>query len=172
MLPTFAIVIGAIAGTILSSICSIGLLCVRGCYRSRNIGTRFVTTKINQYYLLATILNRSGIHNSTNEAYRKVFEKTTRPRVIPTSANKAYGKLRVRGGTHSPTSTNETSREGEEGHELVDVHRRESPPPPPVSELEGIYEVPLAPVSSTRLLPTNPYPNAGKKEDTVYEVIR
>ena len=67
---------------------------------------------------------------------------TTRPRQIPTSANKAYGKPRTRGGTHSPTSTNETSREGEEGYELVDVHRRESPPPPPVGELEGMYEVP------------------------------
>ena len=93
--------------------------------------------------------------------------------MIPTSANKAYGKLRTRGGTHSPTSSNETSREGEEvGYELVDVHRRESPPPPPVSEQEGMYEVPLAPVSPCHLIPTNPYPNAGDDEDTVYEVIR
>ena len=97
---------------------------------------------------------------------------TTRPRLIPISANKAYGKLRARGGTHSPTSTNETSREGEEGYELVDVHRRESPPPPLVGELEGMYEVPLDPVSPTHPLPTNPYPNAGDEEDTVYEVIR
>ena len=98
---------------------------------------------------------------------------TTRPRLIPTSTNKAYGKLRVRGGTHSPTSTNETSREGEEvGYELVDVHRRESPPPPPVGELEAMYEVPLAPVSPSHPLPTNPYPDAGDEEDNVYEVIR
>ena len=92
--------------------------------------------------------------------------------MIPTSANKAYGKLRARGGTHSPTSTNETSREGEEvGYELVDVHRRESPPPPPVGELEGMYEVPLAPVSPCYPLPTNRCPTAGDEEDTVYEVI-
>ena len=96
---------------------------------------------------------------------------TTRPRLIPTSANKAYGKLRARGGTNSLTSTNETSREGEEGYELVDVHRIESPPPP-VGEQEGMYEVPLAPVSPTHPLPPNPYPNAGDEEDTVYEVIR
>ena len=96
----------------------------------------------------------------------------TRPRQIPTSANTTYGKLRTRGGTHSPTSTNETSREGEEGYELVDVHRRESPPPPPVSELEGMFEVPLAPVSPSHPLPKNPYPTAGDEEDTVYEVIR
>ena len=52
---------------------------------------------------------------------------TTRPRLIPTSINKAYGKLKVRKG-RSPTSTNETSREGEEVvYELVDVHRREYP---------------------------------------------
>ena len=92
--------------------------------------------------------------------------------MIPTSTNKAYGKLRVRGGTHSLTSTNETSREGEEvGYELVDVHRRESPPPPQASELEAMYEVPLVPVSPTHPLPRNPYPNAGNEEDTVYEVI-
>ena len=97
-----------------------------------------------------------------------MLETTTRPRLIPTSANKAYGKLRVRGG-HSPTSTNETSREGEEGYELVDVCHRESPPPPPVGELEAMYEVPLAPVSPSHPLPTNPYPNAEDEEDTVYE---
>ena len=96
---------------------------------------------------------------------------TTHLRVIPTSANKVYGKLSVRGG-HSPTSTNETSREGEEvGYELVDVHRRESPPPPQASELEGMYEVPLAPVSPSHPLPTNRCPTAGDEEDTVYEVI-
>ena len=97
-----------------------------------------------------------------------MLETTTRPRLIPTSTNKAYGKLRVRGG-HSPTSTNETSREGEEGYELVDVCHRESPPPPPVGELEAMYEVPLAPVSPSHPLPTNPYPNAEDEEDTVYE---
>ena len=96
---------------------------------------------------------------------------TTRPRLIPTSTNKAYGKLRTRGGTHSPTSTNETSREGEEGYELVDVCHRESPPPPPVGELEGMYEVPLAPVSPCYPLPTNRCPTAGDEEVTVYVVI-
>ena len=114
--------------------------------------------------------SRASIHISTNEVYGKVVG-TTRPRLIPTSTNKAYGKLRVREG-RSPTSTNETSREGEEvGYELVDVHRREYPPPPPVGKQEGMYEVPLAPVSPTHPLPTNPYPNAGDEEDTVYEVI-
>ena len=58
-----------------------------------------------------------------------------------------------------------------------DVHHRESPPPPPpppppqASELEAMYEVPLAPGSPTHPLPTNPYPNAGNEEYTVYEVI-
>ena len=42
----FAIVIGAIAGTILLSICS--LLCVKRCCRSRKFGTRFVTEVENQ----------------------------------------------------------------------------------------------------------------------------
>ena len=101
----------------------------------------------------------------------KVVGTTTRPRRIPTSANKAYGKLRARGRTHSPTSTNVARGEGEEGYELVDVHRRESSPHPPVGKQEGMYEVPLAPVSPTHSLPTNPYPNAGDEEDTVYEVI-
>ena len=68
--------------------------------------------------------------------------------------------------------TNVARGEGEEGYELVDVHRRESPPPPPVGEQEGINEVPLAPVSPSHPLPTHPYPNAGDEEDTVYEVIR
>ena len=61
LLSIVAIVIGATAGTILLSvcaICAIGLLCVKRCCRSRNIGTRFVTTKINQYYLLATIIEQ------------------------------------------------------------------------------------------------------------------
>ena len=53
----------------------------------------------------------------------------------------------------------------EVGYELVDVHRRESPPPP---ELEGMYEVPLAP---RHPIPTNRCPTAGDQEDTVYEVI-
>ena len=96
---------------------------------------------------------------------------TTRPRLIPTSTNKAYGKLRARGGTHSPTSTNDTSREGEEGYELVDVHRRVSPPPPQGSEQEGMYEVPLGPVCPGNPLPPNRCPTAGEEEDTVYEVI-
>ena len=96
---------------------------------------------------------------------------TARPRLILTSTNKAYGKLRVRGG-HSPTSTNETSREGEEvGYELVDVRRREAPPPPQASELEGMYEVPLAPVSPCHPIPPNRCPTVGDQEDTVYEVI-
>ena len=95
---------------------------------------------------------------------------TTRPRLIPTSTNKAYGKLRVREGRRH-TSTNETSREGEEGYELVDVCHRESPPPPPVGELEGMYEVPLAPVFPSHPLPTNHCPTTGDEEDTVYEVI-
>ena len=99
-----------------------------------------------------------------------MLETATRPRLIPTSTNKAYGKLRARGG-RSPTSTNETSREGEEGYELVDVRRRVSPPPQG-SELEGMYEVPLAPVCPSHPLPTNPYPNAEDEEDNVYEVIR
>ena len=113
--------------------------------------------------------SRASIHTSTNEAYGKVVGTTTRPRLILTSTNKAYGKLRVREG-RSPTSTNETSREGEEGYELVDVHRRVSPPPQG-SELEGMYEVPLAPVSLSHPLPTNRCPTAGDEEDTVYEVI-
>ena len=166
----FAIVIGAIAGTILLSICS--LLCVKGCCRSRKFGTRFVTEVENQS--VSTTLpcrSRASIHTSTNESYGKVFETTTRPRVWKT-ANKAYGKLTVRGETHSPTSTNVARGEGEEvGYELVDVHRRESPPPPQASELQGMYEVPLAPVSPTHPLPTNPYPNARDEEDTVYEGI-
>ena len=98
---------------------------------------------------------------------------TTRPRLIPTSTNKAYGKLRVRGG-RIQTSTNETSKEGEEaGYELVDVCHRESPHPPPPqgSDLEGMYEVPLAHVSPSHPLPTNRCPTAGDEDDTVYEVI-
>ena len=94
---------------------------------------------------------------------------TTGPRLIPTSINKAYGKLRVRGG-RIPTSTNVARGEGEEGYELVDIRRRESPPAP-VSELEGMYEVPLAPVSPSHSLPTNRCPTADDQEDTVYEVI-
>ena len=161
----FAIVIGAIAGTILLSICS--LLCVKGCCRSRKFGTRFVTEVDNQSVSTTfPCRSRASIHTSTNKAYRKVVGTTTRPRLIPTSTNKAYGKLRVREG-RCPTLTNETSREGEEGYELVDVHCRESPPPPPVGEQEGMYEVPLAPVSPTHPLPTNPYPKAGNEEDTV-----
>ena len=58
LLSTLALVIGAIAGTIPLSVCAIGLLCVKRCCRSRSIGTRFVTTKINQYYLLATIFEQ------------------------------------------------------------------------------------------------------------------
>ena len=113
----------------------------------------------------------ASIHTSTNEAYGKVVGTTTRPRLIPTSTNKAYGKLRVREG-RSPTSTNETSREREEvGYELVDVHPRESPPPPQASELEGMYEVLMAPVSPSHPIPTNRCPTAGDQEDTVYEVI-
>ena len=107
------------------------------------------------------------IHTSTNEAYGKVVGTTTGPRLIPTSTNKAYGKLRV---THSPTPTNVARGEGEEGYELVDVRRRVSPPPQ-ASELEGMYEVPLAPVCPSHPLPTNRCPNAGDEEDTVYEVI-
>ena len=115
--------------------------------------------------------SRASIHTSTNEAYGKVVGTTTRPRLIPTSTNKAYGKLRVREG-RIPTSTNETSREGEEvGYELVDVRHRESPPPPQASELEGMYEVPLAPGSPSHPLPTNRCPTAGDEEDTVYDVI-
>ena len=64
-----------------------------------------------------------------------------------------------------------TRGEGEEGYELVDVRRRESPPPPLVGELEGMYEVPLATVSPSHPLPTNHCPTAGDQEDTVYEVI-
>ena len=107
------------------------------------------------------------IHTSTNKAYGKVVGTTTRLRVIPTSTNKACGKLRV---THSPTPTNVARGEGGEGYELVDVHRRVSPPPQ-ASELEGMYEVPLAPVCPSRPLPPNRCPNAGDEEDTVYEVI-
>ena len=55
--------------------------------------------------------------------------------------------------------------EGEEGYELVDVHRRENPPPPRASELEGMYVCPSHP------LPTSHRPTAGDEEDTVYEVI-
>ena len=113
--------------------------------------------------------SRASIHTSTNEAYGKVVGTTTRPRLIPISTNKAYGKLRVRGG-RSPTSTNVARGEGEEGYELVEVRRRVSLPPQG-SEREGIYEVPLAPVSPSHPLPTNRRPTAGKEEDTVYEVI-
>ena len=61
--------------------------------------------------------------------------------------------------------------EGEEvGYELVDIRRRVSPPPQG-SDLEGMYEVPLAPVSPSHPLPTNCCPTAGDQEDTVYEVI-
>ena len=88
------------------------------------------------------------------------MEKTTGPSQIPISTNKAYVKLRVRGG-HSPTSTNVARGEGEEGYELVDVHRRENPPPPQASELEGMYEVPLAPVCPSHPLPTICRPTAG-----------
>ena len=108
------------------------------------------------------------IHTSTNEAYGKVVGTTTGPRLIPTSTNKTYGKLRV---THSPTPTNVARGEGEEGYELVDVCRRVSPPPQG-SELEGMYEVPLAPVCPSHPLPPNCHPTAGEEEDTVYEVIR
>ena len=145
---------------------------MKGCCRSRKFGTRFVTEVENQSVSTTfPCRSRASIHTSTNEAYGKVVGTTTGPRLIPTSTNKAYGKLRVRGGTHSPTSTNETNREGEEGYELVDVCHRESLPPPPVSEQEGMYEVPLAPVSPTHPLPTNRCPTAGDEEDTVYEVI-
>ena len=109
--------------------------------------------------------SRASIHTSTNEAYGKMVGTTTRPRLILTSTNKAYGKLRVREG-HSPTSTNVARGEGEEGYELVDVRRRESPP-----QCSGMYEVPLAPVSHSHPLPTNRCPTAGDQEDTVYEVI-
>ena len=68
--------------------------------------------------------------------------------------NKAYGKLRDREG-RSPTSTNVARGEGEEvGYELVDVHHKESPPPPPVGELERMYKFPLAPGSPSHPLPT------------------
>ena len=107
------------------------------------------------------------IHTSTNKAYGKVVGTTTGPRLILTSTNKAYGKLRV---TPSPTPTNVARGEGEEGYELVDVRRRVSPPPQ-ASELEGMYEVPLAPVCPSHPLPPNHCPNAGEEEDTVYEVI-
>ena len=111
--------------------------------------------------------SRPSIHTSTNESYGKVVGTTTGPRLIPTSTNKAYGKLRV---THSPTPTNVARGEGEEGYELVDVRRRVSPPPQG-SELEGMYEVPLAPGSPSHPLPPNHRPTAGDEEDTVYEVI-
>ena len=142
---------------------------------------------LSSYYLLNR--SRASIHTSTNEAYGKVVGtktrptliltstnkaygevvgKTTGPSQIPISTNKAYGKLRVRGGTHT---TNVARGEGEEGYELVDVRRRESPPPPQGSELEGMYEVPLAPVCPSHPLPTSRRPTAGDEEDTVYEVI-
>ena len=111
--------------------------------------------------------SRASIHTSTNESYGKVVGTTTGPRLIPTSTNKAYGKLRV---THSPTPTNVARGEGEEGYELVDVRRRVSPLPQG-SELEGMYEVPLAPVCPSHPLPPNRCPKAGDEEDTVYEVI-
>ena len=60
--------------------------------------------------------------------------------------------------------------EREEVYELVDVRRRESPPAP-VSKLEGMYEVPLAPVSPSQPLPINHCPTAGDEDDTVYEII-
>ena len=112
--------------------------------------------------------SRASIHTSTNESYGKVVGTTTRPRLIPTSPNKAYGKLRVREGC-IPTSTNVAHGEGEgEGYELVDVCCRVSPPQ--ASELEGMYEVPLAPISLSQ--PTNCCPTATKDvEDAVYEVI-
>ena len=53
----------------------------------------------------------------------------------------------------------------------MDVHCRENPPPPQASELEGMYEVPLAPVCPSHPLPTSRHPTAGDEEDTVYEVI-
>ena len=151
----------------------IGLLCVKCCFHPNTLekGLNCSGKSIRIILLLPfPCRSRASIHTSTNEAYGKVVGTTTRPRLIPTSANKAYGKLRVRGG-RSPTSTNETSGEGEKGYELVDVHRRVSSPPHQASELEGMYEVPLAPVSPSHPLPTNRYPTAGDEEDTVYEVI-
>ena len=61
-------------------------------------------------------------------------------------------------------------KEKKDIYELVDVRRRVSLPPQG-SELEGIYEVPLAPGSPSHPLPTNRCPTAGDEEDTVYEVI-
>ena len=121
---------------------------------------------LSSYYLLNR--SRASIHTSTNEAYGKVVGKTTGPSQTPISTSKAYGKLRVRGGTHT---TNVACGEGEEGYELVDVRRRESPPPPQASKLEAMYEVPLAPVCPSHPLPTNRRRTAGDEEDTVYEVI-
>ena len=156
---TFAIVIGALAATVLLLMCVIGLLCVKRCFSyfsSKNTGNSLnCSGKSIRIILLLPFPCRSiaSIHTSTNEAYGKVVGTTTGPRLILTSTNKAYGKLRIRGG-RNPTSTNETSREGEEvGYELVDVCHRESPPPPPVGELEGMYEVLLAPGS-----PSHPFP--------------
>ena len=70
-----AIVIGATAGTILLSICAIGLLCVKGCCSEssfRNTGKRFLTGVDNLLYsmILITPFYRSIaiIHTSTNKA--------------------------------------------------------------------------------------------------------
>ena len=52
----------------------------------------------------------------------------------------------------------------------MDVRRRVSPPRQG-SEIEGMYDVPLAPVCPSHPLPTNHRPTTGNEEDTVYEVI-
>ena len=171
-----ALVIGAIAGTILLSICASGLLCVKVVlviFHPKTLGKGLnCSGKSIRIILVLPFPCRSitSIHTSTNESYGKVVGTTTGSRLIPTSMNKAYGKLRVRGG-RNPTSTNVAHGEGEEGYELVDVCHRESPPPPQASEQEGMYEVPLAPVFPSHPLPTNRCPTAGDQEDTVYEVI-
>ena len=87
--------------------------------------------------------------------------------MIQTTTNEAYGKLRVKGGIHI---ANVARGEREGGYELLDVRRREFPPTP-VSELEGMYEVPLVPVSPSQPLPINHCPTAGDEDDTVYETI-
>ena len=69
---------------------------------------------------------------------------------ILTSTNKAY----------------ELKKQGQagEGYEMVII-------PPPAANIEGMYEVPLAPSAKQPLPPTPPPPAQPKGEDELYETI-
>ena len=70
------------------------------------------------------------------------------------------------------TSTNaayELTKQGQvgEGYEMVDIPPRR----PPTANIEGMYEVPLAPPTKQPLPPTPPPPAQSEEEDEVYETI-